>query len=110
MTDNEYFSELQFDFREGVGCIAASFIYTGDNQPYASNGGVRCSVASSTSANLLIQFGLKDYFSELGINGRMRLVIKDIYTNSYTDDIIILLNFIFTGLHGYEIIFRMSSL
>ena len=24
-TDNEYFSELQFDFREGVGCIEASF-------------------------------------------------------------------------------------
>ena len=33
--DWEYFSELQFGFREGVGCTEASFTIIGDNQPNA---------------------------------------------------------------------------
>ena len=36
-TDNEYFSELQFDVGEGVGCIE-DFHYIGDNQPCANTG------------------------------------------------------------------------
>ena len=44
-------------------------------------GSIRCSVVSLTSAKFLIQFGLMGYFSELGIKGRVWLIIKDLHTN-----------------------------
>ena len=82
--DNKYFSELQFGFRKGVGCIEASFTIL-ETINHMLERGLRCSIVSLTSAKLLIQFGfdglLFKLFSELGINGRMWLVIKDLYTN-----------------------------
>ena len=48
-------------------------------------GVARCSVISLTSGKLLIQFGLMGYlyklFSDLGVNGKLWLAIKDLYTD-----------------------------
>ena len=39
---------------------------------------------------------------------RLKTILKD-DTISYTDDVIILLNYIFTGLHGYQITPGLST-
>ena len=52
-----YFSEMQFGFQEGSGCIEASFtIFETINHMLERV--ARCSVVSLTSGKLLIQFGL----------------------------------------------------
>ena len=53
--ENVYFSNLQFGFQEGVGCLEASFTIL-------------------ESINHIL-------FSELGIKGRMWVAIKDLYTD-----------------------------
>ena len=71
--DSEYFSELQFGFREGVGCIEASFTILETFKLYAltcvcvcvwgGGGGGGYTVISLASSKLLIQFELKGFFS-----------------------------------------------
>ena len=66
--DNEYFSELQFGFREGVGCIEASFTILETINHMLEWGVVRCLVVSLTYTKLLIQFGLMGYFLSCSLN------------------------------------------
>ena len=82
--DNEYFSELQFGFHEGVGCIEASFTLPETINHMLERG----SKVFSCFLNVRKAFDtvwidglLFKLFSELGINGRMWLVIKDLYTD-----------------------------
>ena len=82
--DNEYFSNLQFGFRKGVGCIEASFNILETINHLLERG----SKVFSCFLDVRKAFGtvwidglLFKLFSELGINGRMWLVIKDLYTN-----------------------------
>ena len=65
--DNEYFSELQFGFREGAGYTEASFTIL-ETINHMLKRGITCSVVSLTSAKVLIQFGLKGYFSSYSPN------------------------------------------
>ena len=82
--DNEYFSKLQFGFREGVGCIEASFniletinhLLERGSKVFSCFLDVRKAFDTVWIDGLLFKL-----FSELGINGRMWLVIKDLYTN-----------------------------
>ena len=82
--DNEYFSELQFGFREGIACIEASFTILETINHMLERG----SKVSSCFLDVRKAFDtvwidglLFKLFSELGINGRMWLVIEDLYTN-----------------------------
>ena len=82
--DNGYFSELQFSFREGVGCIEASFtiletinhMFERGSKVFSCFLDVRIAFDTVWIEGLLVKL-----FSELGINCRMWLVIKDLYTN-----------------------------
>ena len=82
--DNEYFSELQFGFREGVGSIEASFTVLEtinhtlerDSKVFSCFLDVRKAFDTVWIDRLLFKL-----FSKLGISGRMWLVIKDLYTN-----------------------------
>ena len=83
-TDNEYFSELQLGSRKGVGCIETSFTILQTINHMIERGSkvfscfldVRKAFDTVWIDGLLLKL-----FSELGINGRMWLVIKDLYTN-----------------------------
>ena len=84
--DNEYFSELQSGFREGVGCIEASFtILETINHMHMLERGSKvfsCFLDVRKAFDTVWIDGLLfKLFSESGINGRMWLVIKDLYTN-----------------------------
>ena len=57
--DRSYFSELQFGFREGVGCIEASFTIL----ETISREEVKFSVVFSMFEKLSIQYGLMGYFT-----------------------------------------------
>ena len=82
--DNEYFSELQFGFREGVGCIEASFTVLETINHMLEQGSkvfscfldVRKAFDTVWIDGLLFML-----FSEVGIKGRMWLAIKDLHTN-----------------------------
>ena len=82
--DNEHFSELQFGFREGVGCIEASFTIL-ETINYMLERGSKvfscffdiCKVFDTVWIDGL----LSKLFSELGIKGRMWRAIKDLHTN-----------------------------
>ena len=84
VADSEYCSELQFGFREGVGCIEASFtileiindMLEWGSKVFSCFLDVRKAFDTVWIDGLLFKL-----FSELGINGRMWLVIKDLYTN-----------------------------
>ena len=81
--DDEYFSELQFGFREGVSCIEASFTIL-EAINHMLERVVRCSVVSLTPAKLLIVWSdglLFKLFSDLDIKDRMWLAIKDVHTD-----------------------------
>ena len=83
--DNEYFSELQFGFREGIGCIEASFTILGTINHMLERGSkvFSCFLDIHKAFDTVWIDGLLfKLFSELGINGRMWLVIKDIYSNT----------------------------
>ena len=80
--DNEYFSELQFGFREGVGCIEASFtiLETINHMLEWGSKVFSCFLDVRKAFDAVWIDGLLfKLFSELGIIGRMWLVIKDLY-------------------------------
>ena len=82
--DNEYFSELQFGFRKGVGCIEASFTILETINHMLERGSKVFSCfldVRKAFDTVWIEGLLFKLFSELGINGRMWLVIKDLYTD-----------------------------
>ena len=82
--DNEYFSELQFGFREGVGCIEASFtILETINHMLERGSKVFGSFLDVRKAfdTVWIDGLLFKLFSKLDIKGRMWLAIKDLHTN-----------------------------
>ena len=82
--DNEYFSELQFIFREGVGRIEASFTILETINHMLKQGSkvFSCFLDVSKAFDTVWINGLLfQLFSELGIKGRMWLAIKDLYTN-----------------------------
>ena len=72
--DNEYFSELQFGFREGAGCIEASFTILETINHMLERGSKVFSCfldVRKASDTVWIEGILFKLFSELGINGRM---------------------------------------
>ena len=82
--DNEYFSEMQFGFREGVGCIEASFTILETINHMLERGSkvFSCFLDVRKAFDTVWIDGLLfKLFSELGINGRMWLVIKDLNTH-----------------------------
>ena len=82
--DNEYFSELQFGFRKGVGCIEVSFTILETINHMLERGSkvFSCFLDVRKAFDTVWIDGLLfKLFSESGINGRMWLVIKDLYTN-----------------------------
>ena len=82
--DNEYFSELQFGFCEGVGCIEASFsILETINHMLERGSKVFSCFLDVHKAFDTVWIGelLFKLFPELGINGRMWLITKDLGTN-----------------------------
>ena len=82
--DNEYFSELQFGFREGVGCIKASFTILETINHMLERGSkvFTCFLDVRKAFDTVwIEGLLFKLFSKLVINGRMWLVIKYLNTN-----------------------------
>ena len=82
--DNEHFSELQFGFREGVGCIEASFtiLETVNHMLEWRSKLFRYFLDVRKALDTVWIEGLHfKLLSELGINGRMWLVIKYLHTN-----------------------------
>ena len=82
--DNKYFSELLFGFRKGVGCIEASFTILETINHMLERGSkvFSCFLDVRKAFDTVWIDGLLfKLFSELGISGRMWLVIKDLYTN-----------------------------
>ena len=79
-----YFSELQFGFSEGVGCIEASFTILETINHILERGSkvfgcfldVRKAFDTVWIDGLLFKL-----FSDLGINGRTWLALKDLYTD-----------------------------
>ena len=79
-----YFAELQFGFSEGVGCIEASFtiletinhILEPGSKVFSCFLDVRKAFDTVWIDGLLFKL-----FSDLGINGRMWLALKDLYTD-----------------------------
>ena len=79
-----YFSELQFGFSEGVGCTETSFtiletinhILECGSKVFSCFLDVRKAFDTVWIDGLLFKL-----FSDLGINGRMWLALKDLYTD-----------------------------
>ena len=79
-----YFSELQFGFSEGVGCIEASFTISETINHMLERGGkvFGCFLDVRKAFDTVCIDGLLfKLFSHLGINGRMWLALKDLYTD-----------------------------
>ena len=79
-----FFSNMQFGFREGVGCIEASFIILETINHMLERGSKNFSCfldVRKAFDTVWIDGLLFKLFTELGINGRMWLAIKDLYTN-----------------------------
>ena len=76
-----YFSELQFGFREGVGCIEDSFIILETINHMLERGSkvFSCFLDVRKAFDTVWIDGL--LFNDLGINGKMWLAIKDLYTD-----------------------------
>ena len=79
-----YFSELQFGFGDGIGCIEASFTILEAINHMLERGSkvLSCFLdVRKTFDTVWIDGLLFKLFSDLGINGRMWLALKDLYTN-----------------------------
>ena len=79
-----YFSELQFGFSEGVGCIEASFTILETINHMLERGSkvFGCFLDVKKAFDTVWIDGLLfKLFSDLGINGRMWLALKDLYTD-----------------------------
>ena len=79
-----YFSELEFGFSEGVGCIEASFtiLETTDHMLERGSKVFSCFLdVRKAIDNVWIDWLLFKLFSDLGINGRMWLGLKDLCTD-----------------------------
>ena len=75
---------MQFGFQEGVGCIETSFIIleTIDHMLERGSKIFSCFLdVRKTFDTVWIDGLLFKLFTKLGINGRMWLAIKDLYTN-----------------------------
>ena len=82
--DRGYFSELQFGFREGVGCIEASFTILETINHMLERGSKVFSCfldVRKAFDTVWIDGLLYKLFNDLGIKGRMWLAIKDLYTD-----------------------------
>ena len=82
--DSEYFSELQFGFREGVCCIEASFTILETINHMLERGSkvFSCFLDVRKAFDTVWIDGLLfKLFSDLGIKGRMWLATKDLFTN-----------------------------
>ena len=82
--DRGYFSELQFGFREGVGCIEASFTILETINHMLERGSKvfsRFLDVRKAFDTVWIDGLLYKLFNDLGIKGRMWLAIKDLYTD-----------------------------
>ena len=81
---NHYFSEMQFGFQEGVGCIEAPFTILETINHMLERGskifGCFLDVRKAFDT-LWIDGLLYKLFTELGIKGRMWVAIKDLYTD-----------------------------
>ena len=79
-----FFSNLQFGFEEGVGCIEASFAILETINHMLERGskvfGCFLDVRKSFDT-VWIDVLLYKLFTELGIEGKMWLAIKDLYTD-----------------------------
>ena len=79
-----FFSNMQFGFQEGVGCIEASFIILETINHMLERGSkiFSCFLDVRKAFDTVWIDGLLfKLFTELGINCRMWLAIKDLYTN-----------------------------
>ena len=82
--DGGYFSELQFGFREGVGCIEAYFTILETINHMLERGSTVFSCfldVRKAFDTVWIDGLLYKLFNDLGIKGRMWLAIKDLYTD-----------------------------
>ena len=80
-----FFSKIQSGFQEGVGCIEASFIIleTINHMLERGNKIFSCFLdVRKAFDRVWIDGLLYKLFTELGINGKMWLAIKDLYTNA----------------------------
>ena len=81
---NQYFSEMQFGFQEGVGCTEASFTILETINHMLERGskifGCFLDVRKAFDT-VWIDGLLYKLFTELGIKGRMWVAIKDLYTD-----------------------------
>ena len=80
--DKGYFSQLQFGFSEGVGCMEASFTILETINHMLEQGSkvFGCFLDVRKAFDTVWVDGYK-LFTELGIQGRMWLAIKDLYTD-----------------------------
>ena len=81
---NQYFSEMQFGFQEGVGCTEASFtILEAINHMHERGSKIFGCFLDVRKAfdTVWIDGLLYKLFTELGIKGRMWVAIKDLYTD-----------------------------
>ena len=79
-----YFSEMQFGFEEGSGCIEASFtiLETINHMLERSSKMFSCFLDVQKAFDTVWIDGLKcKLFSDLGVNGKLWLPIKDLYTD-----------------------------
>ena len=80
---NGFFSEMQFGLQEGVGCIEASFVILETFNHMLERGSKVFScfqdVRKSFDTVCIVRL-LYKLFTELGVEGKMWLAIKDLYT------------------------------
>ena len=82
--ENNFFSHLQFGFQEGAGCIEASFTILETINHYLERGSkiFGCFLDVRKAFDTVWIDGLFcKLFTELGMNGRFWLVLKDLYTD-----------------------------
>ena len=79
-----YFCELQFGFSEGVGCIEASFTILETINHMLERGSkvFSCFLDVRKTFDIVWTDGLLfKLFTDLGINGKIWLALKDLYTD-----------------------------